>query len=144
MAEKKNDILKSVDLDKLDSVGVNNGDTNQDILEETIPITINENESSGVVIPDSNEISIDTEDQDLVIDEDVCCLIYETLFNMGSSLINKDTDINLPQNRIKSQGKLLCKLLEKYQVSTDNMDAILFIMGVALDYKFIKQEQEGV
>lgn len=143
MVEKPNDILKPVNLDEIDSMDIVGSE--QDILEETVPIVINNSdESGGVVIPDSDEMSIDSQSQELAIDEDVCCLIYETLFNMGSSLINKDTEINLPQNRVKSQGKLLCKLLEKYQVSTDNMDTVLFIMGIALDYKYIKQEQEGV
>ena len=111
-------------------------DQTEEKIEETEIKPLDTPQPNGVQIPDQG---ITDEKQDIKIDEDVCCLIYETVFNMTASILVRGTEIDLPQNRIKSQGKLLCNLFEKYSIGTENMDTVLFLVGCAMDYKYVMQ-----
>ena len=109
-------------------------------IEETDIKPLDIQQPAGVQIPEQDNIT----DENIKIDESMCCIIYETIFNMTSSILVRGTEVELPQNRIKSQGKLLCKLFEKYSIGTENMDTVLFMIGCAMDYKFVMQYRKVV
>ena len=129
--------IKTKDMDSISS----DVSRTEDQIEEIPVIAIATELEDGVIIPEGMG---DTEsDVFKPINPELCETIYATVFGMAASLINKDTEVELPASRIKSQGKLLSNLFEKYNVNTDNMDSVLFLAGCAMDYKLMmKKEME--
>ncbi|MBU1078194.1 MAG: hypothetical protein KKH98_12930 [Spirochaetes bacterium] len=116
--------------------------TTDEKIEETDIKPLDVQQPAGIQIPEQEVEKVI--DENIKIDENMCCIIYETVFNMTSSLLVRGTEVELPQNRVKSQGKLLCKLFEKYSIGTENMDTVLFLIGCAMDYKFVMQYRKVV
>lgn len=109
--------------------------TTDDGITETQAIPLDGPYDAGMVLPENSTEAPGV--NETPIDPDMCEMMYEVIFNMGASFISPDVEVLLPDARKKTQGKLLSRLFEKYNIQNDNMDAVLFMVGCAIDYKLV-------